>query len=58
MKSKIRKVIENMDITKDFYMTSTPCLTLWQLYEYLIKNIPELQRNNDRQKNYFKVSKF
>lgn len=53
MKNKIRKVIENMDIEKDFYMTSTPNLSQWQIYEYLIKNIPELQRDNDRQKRLF-----
>lgn len=43
MKSKIKKVIEDMDITKDFYMTSTPNLRLWQIYEYIIKNIPDIK---------------
>lgn len=43
MKDKIRTAIENMDIKRDFYMTSTPNLLLWQIYEYLIKNIPELE---------------
>lgn len=43
MKDKIRTAIKNMDIKRDFYMTSTPNLLLWQIYEYLIKNIPELE---------------
>lgn len=43
MKDKIRTAIKNIDIKRDFYMTSTPNLLLWQIYEYLIKNIPELE---------------
>lgn len=43
LKEKIRQTIENMDIERDFYMTSTPNLLLWQIYEYLLKNIPELK---------------
>lgn len=43
MKNKIKEVIENIDITKDFYMTSTPNLLLWQIYEYIIKNIPDIK---------------
>jgi predicted RNA methylase len=42
MKSRIKEVIENMNIHKDFFMTSTPNLLLWQIYEYILKRIPEL----------------
>lgn len=42
MKNRIKEVIENMDIHKDFFMTSTPNLLLWQIYEYILKRIPEL----------------
>lgn len=43
MKTIIREAIEIMDIHKEFNITSTPNLLLWQLYEYLIKEIPELK---------------
>lgn len=43
MKDKIRKIIEGIDIEKDFYMTSTYNLLLWQIYEYLLRRIPELK---------------
>ena len=43
MKEPIRRVIENMDIKKDFYMSSTPNLLLWQLYEYIKRKIPEIK---------------
>jgi len=43
LKDKIRQAIGNINIKEDFYMTSTPNLLLWQIYEYLLKRIPELQ---------------
>ncbi len=43
IKDRVRIAIEDMDIQRDFYMTSTPNLLLWQIYEYLIKNIPDLK---------------
>lgn len=43
MKNKIRQAVENINIKEDFYMTSTPNLLQWQIYEYLLKNIPELK---------------
>lgn len=43
MKNVIREAIERMDIHKEFNITSTPNLLLWQLYEYLMKEIPELK---------------
>jgi len=43
MKLVIRDAIERMDINKEFIFTSTPNLLLWQLYEYLMREIPELK---------------
>ena len=43
LKDKIRQVIDNIDIKRDFYMTSTRNLLLWQVYEYLLKNISGLK---------------
>ncbi len=43
MKNVIRDVIERMNIHKEFNITSTPNLLLWQLYEYLMKEIPDLK---------------
>lgn len=43
LKEKMRETIESMDIERDFHMTSTPNLLLWQIYEYLLKKIPELK---------------
>lgn len=43
IKDKVRSVIEIMNIHKDFNITSTPNLLLWQLYEYIFKKIPELK---------------
>lgn len=43
MKEPIRQAIDNMDIKRDFYMSSTPNLLLWQIYEYLIKNVSGLK---------------
>lgn len=43
LKDPIRQAIENMDIKSDFYMSSTPNLLLWQIYEYLIKNVSGLK---------------
>jgi hypothetical protein len=43
MKDTIYNIINNIDIKKDFNMTSTPNLLLWMICEYLIKNIPELK---------------
>ena len=42
LKDKIKKAVEEMDIHKDFYMTSTPNLLLWQIYEYILKKVPEV----------------
>jgi predicted RNA methylase len=39
----IYETIKKMNIHKDFHMTSTPSLSLWQIYEYLQNKIPELQ---------------
>ena len=43
MKSIIRDAIERIDINKEFIFTSTPNILLWQLYEYLMREIPELK---------------
>ena len=43
MKNIIKEAIQRMDIHKEFNITSTPNLLLWQLYEYLMKEIPELK---------------
>ena len=43
LKHKIKKIIKDMDIRKEFYITSTPNILLWQLYEYIIKNIPNIK---------------
>ena len=43
MKESIRKLFETNDIMKEYYMTSTPSLALWQIYEYIIKYIPNIK---------------
>ena len=43
MKPIIRDAIERMDVNKEFIFTSTPNILLWQLYEYLMREIPELK---------------
>ena len=43
MKPIIRDAIERMDVNKEFIFTSTPSISLWQLYEYLMREIPELK---------------
>jgi hypothetical protein len=43
MKDKIRKAIEELEIHKEFNITSTPNILLWQIYEYILKKIPELK---------------
>lgn len=43
MKIKIKKAIEELNIHKEFHITSTPNILLWQIYEYILKRIPELK---------------
>jgi predicted RNA methylase len=43
LKEPIRKLFENNNITKEYYMTSTPNITLWMIYEYILKYIPNLK---------------
>lgn len=43
MKTIIRDAIERMNVNKEFIFTSTPNILLWQLYEYLMREIPELK---------------
>lgn len=42
MKKKIQELIKDVDL-KDFNISSTPKLNQWQIYEYILKEIPELQ---------------
>ena len=44
LKIPIQTAIERLDIHKEFNITSTPNLLLWQLYEYLLKEIQELSQ--------------
>lgn len=43
MKNRIRDAIEELNIHNEFNITSTPNILLWQLYEYILKKIPELK---------------
>jgi predicted RNA methylase len=43
LKDKIKILIENFNPKEEYIMTSTPNLLLWQVYEYILKNIPEIQ---------------
>jgi len=43
LKSKIIQLIKNADWKSIYPMTSMPSLLQWQVYEYLLKNIPELK---------------
>ena len=43
IKEKIYNLILNINMKEDFNVTSTPNLVLWQVYEYILKNIPEIQ---------------
>lgn len=43
LKEPIRKLFESGDIMKEYYMTSTPNITLWQIYEYILKYIPNIK---------------
>ncbi len=43
MKNRIRKAIEELNVNDEFHITSTPNILLWQLYEYILKKIPELK---------------
>lgn len=45
IRNRIRKAIEELNIYKEFNITSTPNILLWQLYEYILKRIPELKDN-------------
>ena len=39
-KKPIRELFESGNIMKEYYMTSTPNITLWMIYEYILKYIP------------------
>lgn len=43
LKDIIKELFENENILKEYYMTSTPNLVLWQVYEYVMKNIPNIK---------------
>lgn len=43
MKEPIRRLFETNNIIKEYYMTSTPNIVLWMVYEYIIKNIPNIK---------------
>lgn len=43
LKNKIIELIRKADWKTIYPMTSTPNLLQWQIYEYLLKNIPELK---------------
>ena len=43
MKEPIKKIFEDNDILKEYHMTSTPNLVLWQIYEYILKCIPNIK---------------
>lgn len=43
MKEPIRKLFETNNIMKEYYMTSTPNITLWMIYEYILKYIPNIK---------------
>ena len=43
LKNKIRKLFETNGIMEEYYMTSTPNLSLWQIYEYILKYIPNIK---------------
>lgn len=43
LKNEIRKLFETNGIMEEYYMTSTPNLSLWQIYEYILKYIPNIK---------------
>ena len=42
-KKPIRDLFESGNIMKEYYMTSTPNITLWMIYEYILKYIPNIK---------------
>lgn len=42
IKETVRKVIQNASWKEEYFMTSTPNLVLWQVADYLKRNMPEL----------------
>lgn len=43
LKKPIRDLFEEGNIMKEYYMTSTPNIALWMIYEYILKYIPNIK---------------